>query len=444
MKTKLTNKRVQDFLDDPANAKRSRLYDSSVARFYVQKLGSGGYFYLAYISPVTGKERYFPIGQFAGGSTVDQARKKAEDLRGRIIAGEDPQATKQAAKAEQAKTGQEYIEKRYRKAQSHKRTGSETIHIIEKHFADLLTKPIAELTDDDVIDWQARQQETGIKYTTLKRRFNAFKAMLNHAAAGVKPYILVNPIGKVNLEPYRETPEQQALKKARRDMLTAEQEQDFLAALDDYEAEKRAQRRNSRAHGKPHLPDLDLVAFADHVKPVMLTLFYTGFRKGDVIGLRWEHVNFDFCLISKVIEKTSDKKPDEQHFHISPPLMDAFKAWHKQAGKPKKGLVFPSPITGNRLDETALQNPWKKIRNFAKLPEHMQLYSLRHNFASHLVMDGENLLAVAKMLGHSDVSMIVKHYGHLQPSHLQDIAAGFAARVSANSNSGSAANVGSK
>jgi integrase len=427
MKTKLTNKRVQDFLDDPANAKRARLYDSSVARFYIQKLGNGGYFYLAYISPVTGKERYFPIGQFAGGSTVDQARKKAEDLRGRIIAGEDPQATKQAAKAEQAKTGQEYIDKRYRKAQSHKRTGSETIHVIEKHFADLLTKPIAELTDDDVIDWQARQQATGIKFTTLKRRFNAFKAMLNHAE--LKGLIVANPIAKAKLEPYRETDEQQALKKARRDMLTPAQEHDFLAALDTYEAGKRVQRRNSRAHGRLYLPDLDAVEYADHVKPLMLVLFYTGFRKGDAIGLRWEHVNFDFGLISKIVEKTAEKKPDEQHFPIAQPLMDVFKKWHAQNGKPKTGLVFPSPITGERLDETALQNPWKKIREFAELPEHMQLYSLRHNYASHLVMGGANLLAVAKMLGHSDVSMIVKHYGHLQPSHLQDIAAGFAARV---------------
>ncbi len=442
MKTKLTNKRVQDFLDNPANAKRARLYDSSVARFYVQKLGTGGYFYLAYKSPVTGKERYFPIGQFAGASTVDEARNKAEDLRARVIAGEDPQATKQAEKAERAKTGQEYIDKRYRKVQSHKRTGDETIHVIEKHFADLMTKPIAELTDEDIIDWQTRQQDTGIKYTTLKRRFNAFKAMLNHAEQN--GFITVNPIGRVKLESYRETPEQQALKKARRDMLTPEQEQDFLAALDAYEAEKRAQRRSSRAHGKPHLPDLDLVSFADHVKPVMLTLFYTGFRKGDVIGLRWENVNFNFGLISKVIEKTSDKKPDEQHFPISAPLMDVFKAWHKQTGKPKTGLVFPSPATGKRLDETALQNPWKKIRDFAKLPEHMQLYSLRHNYASHLVMSGANLLSVAKMLGHSDVSMIVKHYGHLQPSHLQDIAAGFAERVSASSEPGSATKAGAK
>jgi integrase len=254
---------------------------------------------------------------------------------------------------------------------------------------------------------------------------------MNHAEE--KKFIAANPIGKVTLESYQETEEQRQLKKDRRDMLTPAQEHDFLAALDAYEDEKRAQRRNSRAHGKQHLPDLDLVAYADHVKPIFLVLFYTGFRKGDVIGLRWEHVNFDFGLISKVIEKTAEKKPDEQHFPIAQPLMDVLKKWHAQNGKPKKGLVFPSPITGERLDETALQNPWRKIREFADLPEHLQLYSLRHNYASHLVMGGANLLAVAKMLGHSDVSMIVKHYGHLQPSHLQGIAAGFAARVSANS-----------
>ena len=32
------------------------------------------------------------------------------------------------------------------------------------------------------------------------------------------------------------------------------------------------------SHGKPELPDLDLVEYVDHVKPIMLLLFYTGFR----------------------------------------------------------------------------------------------------------------------------------------------------------------------
>lgn len=428
MKTKLTNTRIHEFLADDAIPLRARLYDKSVARFFIQKLAGGGFFYLAYTSPVTHKARAYPIGQFADGKTVEQARKKAEDLRGRIIAGEDPLETKHASKRERAKTGRGYLESRYTLFQANRKTGDETLHVIRKHFADLLDKPIVGISDDDIINWQAQQKATGIKYTTVKRRFNAFKAMLNHAECS--KYISANPIAKTGLESYGETPEQQALKKARRDALKHTEEARFLAALDIYQDEKRAQRRNSRAHGRPHLPDLDAVDYVDHVKPIMLLLFYTGFRKGDAIGLRWEHVNWDFKLISKVIEKTANKKTDEQHFPIAPPLLEVLKQWHKQNGKPQTGLVFPSPATGTRLDETALQNPWKKLRELAELPTYMQLYSLRHNYASHLVMGGANLLSVAKLLGHSDVSMIVKHYGHLQPSHLSDIAKQFAARHS--------------
>jgi hypothetical protein len=60
----------------------------------------------------------------------------------------------------------------------------------------------------------------------------------------------------MKLERFPETVEQIALRMARRTYLTKEQIAFFLNALDRYQEEKRAQRRSSRAHGKPHLPNL--------------------------------------------------------------------------------------------------------------------------------------------------------------------------------------------
>ncbi|NWO07287.1 MAG: tyrosine-type recombinase/integrase [Alteromonadaceae bacterium] len=81
-------------------------------------------------------------------------------------------------------------------------------------------------------------------------------------------------------------------------------------------------------------------------------------------------------------------------------------------------MVFPSTVTGNRLADTAMVKPWKKIKELGGLPEKLVIYSLRHNFASQLVMSGIDLLTVAKLLGHSDVTMVVRHYGHLKPDHI--------------------------
>jgi site-specific recombinase XerD len=45
-------------------------------------------------------------------------------------------------------------------------------------------------------------------------------------------------------------------------------------------------------------------------------------------------------------------------------------------------------------------------------------HSLRHTFASWLVMDGTPLFTVSKLLGHSDITMTMR-YSHLAPDHLR-------------------------
>src|SRR5262249_20058065 len=47
-------------------------------------------------------------------------------------------------------------------------------------------------------------------------------------------------------------------------------------------------------------------------------------------------------------------------------------------------------------------------------------HTLRHTYASHLVQARVPLIFVADALGHSDVRMVTKHYGHLAPSHVAD------------------------
>ncbi|NWO55704.1 tyrosine-type recombinase/integrase, partial [Chromohalobacter israelensis] len=44
---------------------------------------------------------------------------------------------------------------------------------------------------------------------------------------------------------------------------------------------------------------------------------------------------------------------------------------------------------------------------------------LRHTFASHFMMNGGNLLALQKILGHQSVQMTMR-YAHLSPDHLAE------------------------
>jgi len=53
------------------------------------------------------------------------------------------------------------------------------------------------------------------------------------------------------------------------------------------------------------------------------------------------------------------------------------------------------------------------------LPEGQMTHVLRHTFASHFMMNGGNILALQKVLGHASLTMTMR-YAHLAPDHLQE------------------------
>lgn len=56
----------------------------------------------------------------------------------------------------------------------------------------------------------------------------------------------------------------------------------------------------------------------------------------------------------------------------------------------------------------------------ARLDPPATLHCLRHTYASLRIMAGAPLPAIAAALGHSDIRMVSKHYGHLAPSWVAD------------------------
>ena len=47
---------------------------------------------------------------------------------------------------------------------------------------------------------------------------------------------------------------------------------------------------------------------------------------------------------------------------------------------------------------------------------HCRFHDLRHTFASNLVMNGVDIVTVAELMGHKDLSM-TKRYSHPSPQH---------------------------
>ncbi|RUR27311.1 DUF4102 domain-containing protein [Vreelandella andesensis] len=423
-RVKLTAKSVEKLAKDipPGD-----VWDTDLAGFHVRP-GKRGLTFRLYYRTKAGKRRLMTLGTY-GTLTLTQARTNATEALAIVAQGGDPRAVLEEAKAEQQRQQDQtlgaYLDGPYTAYQNRKKDGKGTLRRIQKDFADWLDKPMSSLTRAEVERWQARQEakEKPLAFGSLKRSFDAMHAMLMHATE--RKVIPANPLAGVKLQKPAMNDDDMAEQASQRRYLEHDEAEALFTGLDAYQEQKREQRRRSRAHGKSYLPDLDGAAYVDHVKPWVLTMYYTGFRPGDITGLRWEHVNLTFGTIRKVIEKTAHHHSEPMTFPLSSAAFKTLATWHQHVGEPKTGLVFPSQRNGQRMDRTAMQKPWANVRKLAGLPDDLLLYSLRHNFASQLVMAGIDLLTVSKLMAHSDIQTTIQHYAHLRPDHTRDAVEAF-------------------
>ena len=145
-----------------------------------------------------------------------------------------------------------------------------------------------------------------------------------------------------------------------------------------------------------------LAAAPGYLRPILLTLASTGMRKGEVLGLKWDSVDFRRGLIQIAAQDTKSGKA--RAIPMSAPVFDALMALKAGAGSEH---VFINPKTGRRLKNfrgsfaTACRGIGIKCR----------IHDLRHTFASWAVETGCDLVTLKDILGHSSLAMVLR-YAH--------------------------------
>ncbi|PAU94215.1 hypothetical protein CK503_08360 [Aliifodinibius salipaludis] len=156
--------------------------------------------------------------------------------------------------------------------------------------------------------------------------------------------------------------------------------------------------------------------------PLITLAFYTGLRRKEIIQLRWEHVN----LGSRFLRVTDTKNGYERTVPIFDTLYTELKRWKEFNGNPKKGLVFPSPMSVPG-GEKAIRggNVSKRFKYFAteeaNLKDSIHFHGLRHSCATFLLRNGFNVIEVKNMLGHKSLEVTNK-YVHLVANDLLNTA----------------------
>lgn len=247
-------------------------------------------------------------------------------------------------------------------------------------------KYIADITPKDILQWQNSLSEKNYSYKYKVSLRWLLRSLLTY---GQRYYDLPNCIDKV--EGFRNSD-------IKKEMLcwTPQEFGKFISVVD-----------------KP-----DLHAY-------FMFLYFTGARKGEVQALAWGDIDFDTKTVR--IEKSITRKVLDKAWAITTPknqssvrritLPDVlivelvnYRDWQKSNCK-KIHFVFGGAIP---LNEQYIVRNLKNYCTIAQVKVIRQ-HDFRHSHASVLLSQGLSVTAVARRLGHSNITQTLNTYSHLMP-----------------------------
>ena len=170
--------------------------------------------------------------------------------------------------------------------------------------------------------------------------------------------------------------------------------------------------------------------------PVLVAAFY-GFRRGEVLGLKWDAIDFErgtISIIRTVTTITVDGKQTEIEQQSAKtksslrtlPLIGSFREYFLQVKEAQElnkqvcgncynheydGFVFVDEL-GERMRANYLTSAFPKFLEDHGL-RRMRFHDLRHSCASLLLANGVPLKHIQEWLGHSDFTTTANIYAHL-------------------------------
>lgn len=159
--------------------------------------------------------------------------------------------------------------------------------------------------------------------------------------------------------------------------------------------------------------DLALAAIRPHFRPLFTCLAYTGARPNELLALRWSDIDWkqETITISKGrvrgAEGTPKTKSSGRVLPMPEIVVDALKEVRQRDVQALSDHVFLNN-RGKPIDKN-LDLVWRRALARAGL-RHRPSYQLRHTFATQRIMDGFPIPYVAKLLGHSTIDTLVRHY----------------------------------
>jgi len=155
----------------------------------------------------------------------------------------------------------------------------------------------------------------------------------------------------------------------------------------------------------------------DWFRPVLQTAILSGLRLGEILGLKWDDVDFERKLIFVSHQSKSHKRREVPLLPQLAQLLAAQPEMIREGGG-KSEYIFPDLANGDRRPYHDAQNAFLRVRKTAGLKD-LHFHDLRRTFASRLAQRGVSLQAIAKLLGHG-ATYVTERYAHLSCDDLRE------------------------
>lgn len=144
-------------------------------------------------------------------------------------------------------------------------------------------------------------------------------------------------------------------------------------------------------------------------------LVYTGLRRGELLSLDWDDINFS----KKTLLVRKGKGDKGRLIPLHPVLVEDLWNYLRNNCLPlRKTRAVLVSEQGKRMPLTTFTRTFRRLVKKAGLEgKKVTPHTLRHSFASLLLEKGADLVTIQKLLGHSDITS-TKIYLHLRLSQL--------------------------
>lgn len=152
-----------------------------------------------------------------------------------------------------------------------------------------------------------------------------------------------------------------------------------------------------------------------HLKRAIIIAWHLGLRVGasELLKVRWEWVDWEE---NKIFVEAARKNHNVawRKLDISPSFLTHLKSWHVDDLNNEKLATVPETIIHYRgRPIQTIKHAWKSTLARAGITRRIRPYDLRHAFATQALAGGADIKAVGEIMGHSDASMILRHYQHV-------------------------------